>query len=42
MGGNKDVAKTSPELGNALEKRLQDPKGHNFVINLIPDTAQNQ
>lgn len=42
MGAIMDIAKTSPELGNALGKLLQNPKVQNFVINLIPDTAQNQ
>ena len=42
MGTIMDIAKTSPELGNALGKLLQNPKVQNFVINLIPDTAQNQ
>jgi len=42
MGAIMDIAKTSPELGNALGKLLQNPKVQNFVINLIPDTAENQ
>lgn len=42
MGAIMDIAKTSPELGNALGKLLQNEKVQNFVINLIPDTAQNQ
>jgi hypothetical protein len=42
MGAIMDIAKTSPELGNALGKLLQNPKVQNFVINLIPDAAQNQ
>ena len=42
MGAIMEIAKTSPELGNALGKLLQNPKVQNFVINLIPDTAENQ
>ena len=42
MGAIMDIAKTSPELGNALGKLLQNEKVQNFVINLIPDTAENQ
>jgi hypothetical protein len=42
MGTVMDLAKTSPELGNALGKLLQNQKVQNFVINLIPDTEQNQ
>ena len=42
MGAIMDIAKTSPELGNALGKLLQNPKVQNFVINLIPDTVENQ
>lgn len=42
MGAIMDIAKTSPELGNALGKLLQNEKVQNFVLNLIPDTAQNQ
>ena len=42
MGAIMDIAKTSPELGNALGKLLQNEKVQNFVINLIPDTAQKQ
>jgi hypothetical protein len=42
MGAIMDFAKTSPEIGNAIGKLLQNPKVQNFVINSIPDTAQNQ
>ena len=42
MGAIMEIAKTSPELGNALGKLLQNEKVQNFVINLIPDTAENQ
>lgn len=42
MGSIMDLAKNSPELGNAIGKLLQNEKVQNFVINLIPDTAQNQ
>lgn len=42
MGSIMDIAKTSPELGNAIGKLLQNEKVQNFVINLIPDTAQKQ
>jgi len=42
MGAVMDIAKTSPELGNAIGKLLQNQKVQNFVINLIPDTDQNQ
>ena len=42
MGAIMDIAKTSPELGNALGELLQNEKVQNFVINLIPDTAQKQ
>jgi len=42
MGTVMGIAKTSPELGNALGKLLQHEKVQNFVLNLIPDTAQNQ
>jgi chromosome segregation ATPase len=42
MGAIMEIAKTSPELGNALGKLLQNPKVQNFVVNLIPDTAQKQ
>ena len=42
MGAIMDLAKNSPELGNAIGKLLQNEKVQNFVINLIPDTKQNQ
>ena len=42
MGAIMDIAKASPELGNALGKLLQNEKVQKFVLNLIPDTAQNQ
>jgi hypothetical protein len=42
MGAIMEMAKTSPELGNALGKILQNPKVQNFVINLIPDSKENE
>lgn len=42
MGAILDKIKTSPELGNAIGKLLQNEKVQNFVINLIPDIKQNQ
>jgi hypothetical protein len=42
MGAIMDFAKSSPEIGNAIGRFLQNEKVQNFVINLIPDTKQNQ
>ena len=42
MGSVMELAKTSPELGNAIGKLLQSEKVQNFLINLIPDTSQKQ
>lgn len=42
MGSIMDMAKNSPELGNAIGKLLQNEKVHNFVVSLIPDAKENQ
>jgi hypothetical protein len=42
MGSIMDMAKNSPELGNAIGKLLQNEKVHNFVVSLIPDNKGNQ
>jgi hypothetical protein len=42
MGSITDMAKNSPELGNALGKLLQNPKVQNFVISMIPETKENE
>lgn len=42
MGSIMDMAKNSPELGNAIGKLLQNEKVHNFVVSLIPDDKEKQ
>jgi hypothetical protein len=42
MGSITDMAKNSPELGNALGLLLQNSKVQNFVISMIPETKENE
>jgi len=42
IGSIMDMAKNSPELGNALGKLLQNPKVQNFVVSLVPDRKENE
>jgi hypothetical protein len=42
IGSFMEFAKSSPELGNALGKLMQNEKVQNFIISIIPDTTQNQ
>jgi hypothetical protein len=42
LGSIMDLAKSSPELGNALGKLMQNEKVQNFILSIIPNTIQNQ
>jgi hypothetical protein len=40
IGSFMEFAKSSPELGNALGKLMQNDKVQNFIISIIPDTTK--
>jgi hypothetical protein len=42
MGSIMDMAKNSPELGNAVGKLLQNEKMQRWVISLVPDKNENE